>query len=364
MRYKILITGAGGVTSRAVVRSLKKSNQFSNSIFIGTDIFKNKYEILEGLFDKLYKLPHVDSEKYRESFLKVVSEETPDAVLILTEKEAAYWADESIFPTLLPTKLFANIVTNKLNLHNILMDSNLVPKFRVINIKSQSFNEIWQNDFNKLPVWVRAYDAGSSTGKGSYLVKESEEFNAWAILNKNISSYLISEYLPNRNFACNMLFKNGVLLKHAIYERIEYFMPHLAPSGITGNISVGKLINDDKILNNCLLAIRICEQKTNSKVNGLLTIDLKGDLINNPLITEINLRHTAATEAFAFGNCNMAEYHVLATIGMESEIPNNEIVFDKSNLILRDIDGIPYFTNNFDNEFNNKIINYDINADY
>ena len=52
---KMLVTGACGVTSRSVVRSLNKSEFFKDKIeFIGTDICNLKYAPYEGLYKKVY----------------------------------------------------------------------------------------------------------------------------------------------------------------------------------------------------------------------------------------------------------------------------------------------------------------------
>jgi hypothetical protein len=128
---------------------------------------------------------------------------------------------------------------------------------------------------------------------------------------------------------------------------LEYFMPHLAPSGITGNIAVGKLINNQKVFSNSLKAIRIIENKTGTQAHGIYTVDLKGDADNEPMITEINLRHTAATGSFAQGGCNMAEFQVSATIGKFELIPTNEVIFPKDNILLRDIDGLPVYLEDY-----------------
>ena len=57
-RCKILVTGACGVTSRSVVRSLMSSPIFGGRCeFVGTDVCHLEYGIYEGLYDKVYKVP-------------------------------------------------------------------------------------------------------------------------------------------------------------------------------------------------------------------------------------------------------------------------------------------------------------------
>ena len=58
-------------------------------------------------------------------------------------------------------------------------------------------------------------------------------------------------------------------------------------------------------------------------------------------MTEINVRHVAATSALADGGANMAEAQVLATLGRLDEIGETVPHFPDDNVILRDIDGAP-----------------------
>lgn len=356
---KILITGGGGVTGRAIARSIKLSPIYKNAILISADIYQNKYGIFEGLFDRCYKMPHVDEENYFLKTQELIRLEKPDVVLIMTEKEAIYWGTkEKIFDSLISPYDFSIIAGNKARLYSILEDDKLVPEHVLFDRKEISFEKIFNEKFNSRPVWVRCYEEGTSSGKGAYLVNTIYDAKAWFDMNPSITSYLVSDVLPGGNYACNLLFYQGKLLQHAIYERVEYFMPHLSPSGITGNICVGKLINDKRVLDNSLASIRAIELKTSTKANGIYTVDLKGDNENNPLITEINLRHTAATSSFAQGGCNMAEYQISATLGRFELIPNTEIIFNQNNKLFRDIDGCPIYVTDFQNLYREKLIDF------
>jgi hypothetical protein len=358
MQTKIIITGGGGVTGRAIARSIRLSEHFKTAVLISSDIYQNEYGLFEGLYDKCYKLPHVDHSSYLLKFEELISLEKPDVVLIMTEKEVIFWGtNQPNFNALISPFAFSTLAGNKARLYEALRPSMLVPEFSVFDISLDSFGQLYSDKFNGRPVWIRCYEEGTSSGKGAYLVKSIQDASAWFDLNPTIKSYLISDVLPGRNFACNVLFKEGKLLQSAIYERLEYFMPQLSPSGITGNIAVGKLINDRAVFENSIQAIRLIEQITSTKANGIYTVDLKGDSQNIPLITEINLRHTAATGSFAQGGCNMAEFQILASIGKENLIPSDEIIFPSNNKLLRDIDGSPVYLADYESAMASKLFN-------
>ncbi len=357
MALRVAITGGGGVTGRAVARSLRMSPLFKDSKLIALDIFKNKYALFEGLFDKYIKVPHVDSNEYVKAFLETVAEERPDAVLIMTEKESIFWSNHAhTFPTLNSPFNFSIVAIDKSKLYESLKGTGLVPSFHIYNKKNDKLESIITSQFKNQPVWIRSFERGSTSGKGAFLANTSEQANAWISINESIENFLVSEVLPGRNFACNLLFKEGTLLQWAIYERLEYFMGQVAPSGITGNISVGKLVNDLQVLNNSKKAIKRIEEKTFTRANGIYTVDLKGDKNGIPMITEINLRHTAATSAFAQAGWNMAEFQLLAILERFTEIPKADPAFGTNNMLLRDIDGVPQYVQDFDTDINKILV--------
>src|SRR5581483_7080360 len=98
---------------------------------------------------------------------------------------------------------------------------------------------------------------------------------AWACLNPQIDEYMVANYLPGRNLACCLLFGDDELLKVACYERLDYFQGHLVVSGVTGNISRGRLINDPAARAAGERAIRLIASQHGETAHGLFTVDLK-----------------------------------------------------------------------------------------
>ncbi len=344
---KILITGACGVVSRSVIRSLKKSSYFVNATYIGTDTCENIYGLHEGLFNRIYKVPGLNSNNYKEIMTNIIVDEKIDVALIIPELEVLEWAINK-YPTsyLIPSLNFCKSVINKASLYKILENSSFVPKFEILSRQEILAGHITK--FNSYPIWIRDYSPGSDSGKGALKINNVEEAKCWSLLNSNINDFLLTEFLPGGNYACLLLYENGKILKIASYERLDYFMATVAPSGITGNICKGRLINDEKIVEVASKAINIICTKWNEKMNGLVAVDLKADSDGNPYITEINIRHVAATSAFASANFNLAEYQLLLTLGKTELIDSTlEKLYPKDNLILRDIDGTPLWLEHY-----------------
>lgn len=353
---KILISGAGGVTGRAIIRSLRESVKYRNSRIIGTDIFENLYGLHNKYTDILYKVPKSSDPKYRSSFESIVDKERPDAIIISTELEALFWSDKELDNSKLPSFEITSFLASKGSLYEHLANTDLIPKSMVLSEKDfNSLLDIKETDFKNQDIWIRSFDLGSTSAKGASKISTRSDFDTWKGLNPETKEILVSELLPGRNFAHNLLIDNGEIIANAIYERLEYFGAKNIPSGISGNISKGKIINPEYLLPFSRRLVNFTNSiYGNENFNGLITIDYKEDFNKLPKITEVNLRHTAATHAFALAGINMAELQVDHILGNPININHPEIPED--NMFFRDIDGIPWYTEDI-NELMAHIIN-------
>jgi hypothetical protein len=342
----ILVTGACGVTPRAIARSLRASPVFSDARLIGADRGGNWYGFYEGLYDRVYRVSQPGDRGYEELIAEICRAERIDAALIGPEAEVRFWSGHAFpVPRLLPPPGLVEIAISKGKLYDALRETGLVPRYRIVSRKELLARSGLELDGG--PVWLRDYSDASSSGIGSLQVTEPEQAYAWAYLNPEISSFMVAEHLPGRNIACSLLFYEDELLKAGCYERLEYFMGHLAVSGITGNINRGRLINDERARALAEQAVRFVAGLTDGAAHGLLTVDLREDRTGALKVTEINVRHVAATSALAAGGANMAEAQLLATLGRLDEIGETVPRFPDDNVILRDIDGAPLWLTDY-----------------
>lgn len=335
---RILVTGACGVTSRAVVRSLKLSPNFRSARFVGSDICDNLYGIAEGLYDVIYRVPHSADKKYTDTINDICEQEAIDLAIVIPELEVLHWTCNRMrAPCLLPPEKFCRIAGSKVALYDALQGATVVPRFAIAT--RDALMTPGYLPASGWPCWIRDHEVGSTSGRGSLLASNHEELKAWVVLNPNIESFMVTEFLPGRNFACHLLYHSGKLIKIGVYERLAYFMGRIAPSGISGNISQGRLLNDLRIVDVSRTAVESICDKTHEIMQGLVAVDLREDAHGNPMITEINLRHVACTSAFASAGNNLAEAQVFATLGMLDRVGALDHSYPSGNYILRDIDG-------------------------
>lgn len=346
-RLKILVTGACGVTSRSVVRSLLMSKKFSGCRFIGTDIGDNLYGFYEKLYERIYKVPHVSSREYRTTIERVIKEEQIDAAVVIPELEVVFWSLHQFpIPYLVPPPKFSESIVSKRSLYDMLNGTGLIPAYLIASRK-QIHNSEFHNPLG-YPCWVRDFARGSTSARGAFMASSLEQLTAWIAINQGTEDFMLSEFLPGRNYACHLLYNHGALLKVGIYERLEYFMNKVAVSGITGNISRGRLVNNQAVKANAVKAVEIISENNRETMHGLIAVDLRADHKGNPLITEINIRHVACTSAFASAGFNLSEYQMLCTLKRADEIDSEvEKIYPEDNLILRDIDGPPIWIPGF-----------------
>ncbi len=340
---KILITGACAVSARSVLRSLKMSPIFKDCEFIGWDMCNLLYGLYEGVFDRIYKVPAVSDPAYREVAQHILDDERPDAAIIVPEVEVLYWAKHPFdVPHIVPQAAFAELAISKERVFEALSPYGLVPQNAVL-----SADELLDPAFESplgYPVWIRDGAPGTASAKGALKATCRDDIQAWVKLNAGIPKFQISEFLPGGNFGCFCLFKDGRLVKLAQAERIEYIMAKVAVSGITGNTSKGRLLNDSRIADTALKAIDIISKATGSVMNGLVVVDMKADADGNPKVTEINIRHVAFSSSFAMAGINISEAQLLLALGRDADVsPDVEKIFPEGNLILRDVDGSPIY---------------------
>ncbi len=347
-KIKILVTGACGVTSRSVVRSLNCSKIFADKCdFIGTDVCYNEYGIYEGLYKKVYKVPYFNAPNYREIMQKIIDENNIEYAILIPEPEALYWSEHPFDVKFLriPPK-FSKMVLSKRSLYDTLQEKQYIPKYQILSrgdmLASESRVEL------SYPLWIRDFAEGTTSGKGSLLAENYEDIKAWAVINKHIPYFMLSSYLPGRNLACFTLFNDGKLIKYGVAQRIDYLMGKVSVSGITGNTCKGKLLNDKNVFDVAYDAVTTVATKSGEIMNGLVVTDLKEDTNGNPFVTEINIRHVAFTSTFANAGLNFSEYQLLCLMNRQNEIPKGlTMEFPQDNCMLRDVDGLPIYLDHY-----------------
>jgi hypothetical protein len=341
----ILVTGVGGPTPRSFVRAVKLNEKESrNYRFIGVDCNPLAYGLYDTtLFDKGYLVPRADHEEYWTAINEIIRKEEIHGAVVLPEVEVLEWASNRSklkrdVKTHLPDIALAEALVNKHRLHDFLAGTDLVPRFNRLMPGSYSYPEIEKETGS--PFWIRSTEG--SSGLGSLKIESEGALDQWISINRGVKEFIATEYLPGRNMACKMLYFDGELKRTACAERVNYIMAKVAPSGITGNTSFGRLINEPALITLSEKALESISKETGTRLNGIFTVDYKEDANGNPKITEINIRHVAFTSSIAAGGANLPADTLEALVKSNpKEMKRIDYTYPEPLIFLRDVDSVP-----------------------
>ena len=341
---KILITGVGGPTPASVAVSLKRYSRYSDCSLVGVDANRLATGLYRAeLFDKTAVVPPANSPEYWPAIEQLVDQEGIELALVQPEVEVVEWArqarnDRLPCRALLPDYDLAQLLVDKAAMSRALEDTGLVPVSIELDRELANIDQVER--VLSYPFWVRA-SAGSS-GLGSLLVDDRDALASWVRINKGVTSFLCSEYLPGRNLAVKLLYFEGEPVRAACAERVNYIMAKVAPSGITGNTAFGRFLNEEGPARIAMQALERLFEVADAPRHGFFTVDLKEDADGTPRITEINVRNVAFNGCFAQLGANFAEDTVrLLTSEPEFDSTYRQYRFDDDYVFIRDVDVEP-----------------------
>jgi len=289
---RILITGAGGPAGINFTKSLKIA---AEKIFlVGTEA--NRHYLYLAQTDRRYDVPRATALGYLDELNRIIVKEKvefvhpqPDTeVKILSEKREKLEA-----ATFLPSKIAVRICQDKFESAKVWRQKGLsVPK--TMELKDTADVETAFRELGS-PLWIRAKEGAGGTGSTPAGNKQTAVswITYWRSRDKDWE-FIAQEYCRGRNIAFHSLWKDGELVTSMARERLEYFYPHLAPSGITGTPSVQRTIHDDEVNRVGTQAVLAID----STFNGIACVDLKENDDGIPCPTEINAGRMFTTSYF------------------------------------------------------------------
>ncbi len=357
----ILITGIGGPTPRSIARAIKSASPDYKIVGIDAN-HKALGFFIPGLIDKAFRAPKVTETGYWPFILKLIKDENIDMAFVQPEKEVIGWGEylktNGVYPcpVFIPPLEYALALVDKVKMSDLLKDTDYIPK--TISITPQNPNyEVVANEIG-YPCWIRA--STGSGGYGSLKLQRREDLEAWLFIHSNVKEFTVSEFLPGRHLANQMMYINGKCIRNAGLECVEYVMSDVAPSKVTGNTSFGRFINEKELLDFCEETMDYIALKLGIEPHGVFSYDLKEDGEGNMKITEINVRHMAYTGIMArlgFDLIKDTIHYLNGSLGLES-ISSHQHFYNNPYIFLRDVDIEPLILDGEDHFFQiNETIN-------
>lgn len=277
---RILVCGAGGTAAVNFMRALRESNE--RIYIVGADC--NSYHIyLAREADKRYVVPRYDQADYIEKLNEIIEKESIQFVHAQPDVEVGRISEDREklkAKTFLPDKEAVKLCHNKYELIRHLRERK-IPTARNILITKEEDIKLAFEEFGQR-IWLRAIRGAG--GKGSLPVEKFEHAKAWIDYWNGWGNFVAEEYLPGRNIAWQSIFKDGELITSLVWERLEYIISHVSPSGITGTPSIARIITDQRVDEIALKTVN----SVSNRPNGIFSIDFKENKEGVPCVTEIN----------------------------------------------------------------------------
>lgn len=314
---RILVTAVGGSGGSNYVSSLRLVND-ENFYIIGTDVRKFFLELAPNL-DKKYLIPRADDKNYLDALNTIIQKEKIDFIHFQSEEEvwfAANNADKINAAFLVPDKKTLKTTYNKAAVNKALAKKHIsVPGAIHLTSKEDIKTAIKLLKGKNEKVWLRAITGGGSRASlPVYTVKQAEGWiDYWrSYKGLDYQDFMISEFLPGKEFAFQSIWQNGKLITGMARQRVEYLFGYLFPSGQSSSPSVAMTVHRDdvnKTATNAVLSV-------DKNASGIFCVDIKENSDGIPCVTEINAgRFFTTNNNFSTAGLNMPYYHVLMGLG-------------------------------------------------
>ncbi len=346
MSKTILVTGIGGLTPRSITKVIRKKHP--DYKIIGCDIDKKAIGFFmtlrdgRDLVDEYYICPRCDNPNYFPWIEDLIRNKNIDYAFVQPEAEIVEWGryfegnNKYPCPVFMGSKVLSESLRDKAIMADLLKDTDFIPKTIKVTQHEPKFEEV-ENNIG-FPCWIRATQG--TGGLGSLKLEDINSYKSWLFINSDINEFTVSEFLPGRHLANQMLYYDGDYIKGAALECAEYVMANTSPSKVTGNTSFGRFLNENKINQFCDSCIKYLEHKLGVRAHGILSFDLKEDKDGNLKVTEVNIRHMAYTGVMAEVGFDLIEDTIrILEDGNADNIYNDQYHhFEKPYIFLRDVD--------------------------
>ncbi len=312
---RILVTGAGGSPAANFVHSLRLAPE--PFYVVGTDT--SKYHIELSPVDARYLLPSTDDPGYLEALNAVIAREGVELVHPQPEQEVRLLAEQHervSARTFLPSAEAITLCQDKASFAGRMAEAGLpTPRFARAESEESLRDETASILEAREQAWVRAVRGAGA--RASLPVTTPEQAVSWARYwvekrGLSIDDFMVSEFLPGREFAFQSVWQDGRIVTSAARERLEYVFGHLMPSGQSSSPSVARTVRRDDVNELATRAV----QAVDTNASGVFCVDLKEDEDGRPLVTEINAGRFFTTSNFlAEAGANMPHTYVRLAYG-------------------------------------------------
>jgi hypothetical protein len=337
---RLLLTNAGNAPGNNLARSLRAD---ADPVFI-VGCNDDQFALKKSDADRNYLIPPADHPEWAEVLQWIMKTDRLDLIIPTVDPDveslsrARKHLGEYLF---LPSAAVLDVCRDKYRLIALLRRNGIdaPASYPVRDLKHVT--RIFQQLRGGRPLWCRVRSGAGALG--ALPVQTPEQARSWIRYWKEmrgvpVTAFVLSEYLPGRDFGCQSVWKDGELVLIKTYERLSYLGMGSQPAQVSSVAALAKTVVESKVVDTCVRAIKLLD----ARASGVFSVDLKEDVRGTPCITEIGVgRFSSATNIFDLvGKHNMAKTFVQLARGLPVDIEDS---YDAAPdwYMLRDLDGAP-----------------------
>lgn len=314
---RILITGAGGSAAFNFIESLRNNPNDEAFFLVGTDV--SRYHIELANVDRRYLVPPVTDPGYIDTLNAIIKDERIDFLHCQPDVEVGFLTKnikKIATRTLLPKASTVDLCQNKMAFNEILRQHDLpVPEAYLIQNEQDLEHGLTAILKTNEKAWLRAIRGAGS--RAAIPVKKIEHAKMWidywrTMRGLGYGDFMISEFLPGKEYAFQSLWLNGQLLMSQARERVEYVFGNLTVSGQSSSPSVAVTVHNDMVNNTVAQVVKAIDPEA----TGVFCADLKTNKKAEIVLMEINAgRFFTTSYFFSNAGCNMPYYYAKIGLG-------------------------------------------------
>ena len=336
---RVLLTGGGSGAANSLVRDLRAGDPDIVVVACNADRFALK----KSSADRNYLVDPPDHPAHLDGLRRVVSREAIDLVVPTSDdavRVVGRARDTLGYRTFLPGSDAIELCQDKYEL-GCRLQKHGVPTPATHPVTALADVERAFDLLGSAPLWCRVRAGAGSSAAAPVATPEQARWwiSYWSdFRGVPVSSFVLSEYLPGRDFFAQGIWKNGELVVIKTCERLSYFVVGGAPSGVSSASRLSKTVHEPRVVETCVAAVGALEPMA----SGTFNFDLKEDAAGVPSITEINPGRFPAGAGIInlTGKHNMALLYVRLGMGepvtTRGEYDSGEVYY-----ALRDLDALP-----------------------
>lgn len=314
---RILVTWAGGSAAYNFIESLRNNPAGEKFYIVWTDTKRFHIELSD--VDVAYQVPATTDPQYLQIIQDIISREKIEFIHSQPEQEVLFFSEHKkdlnahiYFPSLETI----HICQDKMRFNKILKDLDMaVPESYLVKSPESLKKSLKKILKSNEKAWVRAIRWAGS--KWALPVTKFKQAKSWIEYWEDMKGlwygdFMVSEFLPGKEYAFQSLWKDGELIMSQARERVEYLYGFLSPSWQSSTPSVAVTVHNDEINKTVEQVIKAIDPHA----TWVFCADLKTDKNGKIVLMEINVwRFFTTSYFFSAAGCNMPYYYVKMAYG-------------------------------------------------